>query len=256
MHAALQAALIGYGKMGKLIEEHAPHFGIRIRSRIDRHLPSGTQTHPSLSKQALEGCDIAFDFATAQGILDRVRLYVQTQIPVVIGTTGCEGEIEQIKKLVQNQNGSILYSPNFALGVALFLELISQAAHLFAPFDQYDVSCLEAHHRQKKDYPSGTAKEIEKRLLQNHPRKKKAIYQLPDGPIDREHLHIASTRAGFHPVMHEVSFDSEDGTVTIKHEARNRNDFAKGALQCATWLYGKKGFFTMNDFLQEKCACT
>lgn len=237
----MKILLIGHGKMGKLIAESAPEFGIEIAHIADSKQP--------LSAKMAQDVAVAIDFSSPQNILSRIELLLSHNIPIVIGTTGWLDAQKQAQALVQKHQGALFYSANFSMGAFLFVEVVKEAAALFSKLDHYDVGCIETHHNQKKDHPSGTARMIAEAILENMHSKKKILTELSDGAIAKDALHIASLRTGSFPGKHEVIFDGPDDTITICHTARTRNDFARGALISAQWLIGKKGFFTMKDML-------
>jgi 4-hydroxy-tetrahydrodipicolinate reductase len=237
----MKALLIGHGKMGKLIESMAGEFGIEIAGIIEYG--------DTLSKKNLHGIDVAIDFSSPDHILDRIETVSQEKIPLVIGTTGWDQDMEAAHAIIRKNTSAMLTAANFSFGVALFCKLVKYAAHLFAKFDHYDVALFEQHHRQKKDHPSGTAKNLGKIVLSEMPRKKEVITSCPHGEIDPSHLHITSLRVGHHPGEHTVIFDGPDDTIRLTHSARSRHDFARGALLGAKWIMGKSGSFTMEDLV-------
>jgi len=237
----MKALLIGHGKMGKLIESMAPEFGIEIAQIIEYG--------QTLSKKNLHGIDVAIDFSSPDHILGRIETVSQERIPLVIGTTGWDGEIESAQAIIKKNTSAMLVAPNFSFGVALFSKLVTYASHLFSKFEHYDVALFEQHHRGKKDHPSGTARALGKIVLSEMPRKKEVITTTPHGAIDPSHLQITSLRLGHHPGEHRVIFDGPDDTITLTHSARSRHDFARGALYGAKWIQGKSGSFTMEDLL-------
>lgn len=237
----MKILLIGHGKMGKMVTEIAPEFGVEIAHIVD--------SKQQLTTKMAQDVDVAIDFSSPQNILSRIETLLSHHIPIVIGTTGWHEEQKQAQALVQKHQGSLFYSANFSMGVLLFVEVVKEAAALFSKLDHYDVGCIETHHNQKKDHPSGTARMIAEAILENMQSKKKILTELPDGAIEKDALHIASLRTGSFPGKHEVIFDGPDDTITISHTARTRHDFARGALIAAQWLAGKKGFFTMKDML-------
>ena len=157
----------------------------------------------------------------------------------MIGTTGWQKDYHEVEALVKDSRIGFLYSPNFSIGVALFLQLIEKANALIRPFKQYDVAGIETHHNKKVDAPSGTAKAIEEKM--------NATLEEEIAP-----LKFSSVRVGSVPGIHTLVFDSQEDTITLTHTARSREGFASGALIAANWLHGKKGIYTLNDMLQEK----
>lgn len=226
----MKIALIGYGKMGQMVEQQAIADGHQIIARFSRQLGS-LQNRP----QDLSQADIAIDFSTAPEILKHLEICLSLGKPLIIGTTGWEELLPIARNMVEQANGSSLYSPNFSIGFYLFQQIMSYAASLFQPFHDYDASGIECHHRQKIDKPSGTAKALQQNLLQQMPR--------------LQSLDFASVRCGSMPGTHTLYFDSPVDTLTFTHQARNRLGFAKGALMAAEWLLAQKGFFSMDDMM-------
>jgi len=221
----IQVLLIGYGKMNKLIHELASEYDVNIRRTL--------KSDDHLSESVFEGIDVAIDFAAAEGILDRIQLACKMQVPLVVGTTGWNEHFDAAKTIVERLQGTLIHSANFSIGVHLYMRLMKEAARTLK---RYDVAIHEEHHNQKKDAPSGTAKELARIVLDSIPEKK-------------ETLTIASTRCGFQPGKHAVIFDGPDDTIELVHTARNRNGFARGALEAARWIQNKKGIFTIEDLL-------
>ncbi len=229
----MKIALIGYGKMGQLIEQIAPTKGHQIVAHFSRHL--GT---PQERWQDLSQADLAIDFSQGAFVLEHLKTCLSLNKPLVIGTTDWEEQLVPAKKMVEQANGSCLYASNFSIGIYLFQQIISYAASLFQSFSDYDVSGVESHHRQKLDQPSGTAKALSQNIMHHMPR--------------LEELSFSSIRCGHIPGTHTLYFDSPVDTLTFTHQARNRQGFAHGALMAAEWLLPRKGFFTMEDMMHHQ----
>jgi 4-hydroxy-tetrahydrodipicolinate reductase len=226
----MKIALIGYGKMGQLIEQLAHAKNHHIVARFSRHLGTLQERWQELAQ-----ADLAIDFSQGAFVLKHLEICLSLGKPLVIGTTDWEAQIATANKMVKEANGSCLYSPNFSIGIYLFQQIIAYAASLFQPFSDYDVSGVEYHHRQKLDHPSGTAKALSQNILHHMPR--------------LEEFSFASIRCGYIPGTHTLHFDSPVDTLTFTHQARNRQGFAHGALLAAEWLLPHKGFFTMEDMI-------
>lgn len=224
----MKIALIGYGKMGQIIEKIAINGGHSIAGRI---------TSGNWDARELEQADVCIDFTHPESVLDNVRRIAKLKKNIVIGTTGWNANLELVKSLAEEYQIGILYSPNFSVGVNLLLEILSYASTLFDAFDEYDIAGVEYHHNKKQDSPSGTALQIAKTIEDNMER--------------IQHVPFSSVRCGNIPGTHTVLFDSHCDTISIKHEARNREGFAKGAILAAEWLIGKKGFYTFTNCMQE-----
>lgn len=230
----MKIALIGYGKMGRLVEQTADAKGHQIVARFSREL--GT---PQERWQDLVKTDLVIDFSQAPLVIDHLKLCLSLNKPLVIGTTGWEEHQEKAQQMVEQANGSCLHAPNFSVGIYLFQRVVSYAASLFEPFHDYDASGVEYHHREKLDKPSGTAKALTENLL-HHMRR-------------LQNFEFSSIRCGHIPGTHTLHFDSAVDTVTLTHQARNREGFADGALMAAEWLFSRKGFFTIDDMMRDLC---
>jgi 4-hydroxy-tetrahydrodipicolinate reductase len=243
----MKIALIGYGKMGKLIEEIASNQGHEIVAIIDKKLPSST-----ITKENLKNPDVCIDFSDPKVIMDNIKTLAALNQNMIIGTTGWYEHLNEVKEIVAQSNIGFLYSPNFSIGVNIFLKIVDYAASLINHYDDYDASGFEMHHNQKSDSPSGTAKSIAQALIDRIDRKDSILYDMVNRKIEPNEVHYASVRAGSNPGAHTVIFDSPEDTITLTHEARNRTGFAKGAITAANWLLGKKGFYTIHDVLKDK----
>jgi 4-hydroxy-tetrahydrodipicolinate reductase len=228
----MKIAMIGYGKMGQLIEEIALKKEHEICAKIDSKLPTQKVT-PDLLKKA----DVCIDFSQPGDVLDHIRVAGQAKVNLVMGTTGWYEHLSIAQEMVKESGIGFLYSPNFSIGVNLFFKIVSAAAHLMNEFDDYDVAGIEYHHNEKKDAPSGTAEHLTRILLNNVARK--------------QSLQFSSVRCGSIPGTHSILFDSPADTLTLSHEARNRSGFAAGALVAADWLKNRKGFYTFDDVLKD-----
>lgn len=230
----MKLALIGYGNMGRLIHTLAEARGHSIVAIIDSKHPLNS----SASREAVTQADICLDFSTPDAILENMAILTKLKKNVVVGTTGWSQHLPEIEKMVKASSIGLLHAPNFSLGIALFLNILQQAAALLAPFQQYEVAGLEMHHSKKLDHPSGTAKAIIQQLAPHYP----------------QSIPFSSVRVGNIPGTHSVIFDSQIDTITFTHEARSREGFADGALMAAEWLQGKQGMFTLNDLLNQVSA--
>lgn len=228
----MKIALIGTGKMGKLIARLAREQADEIYVEID-------ETAAELSAQELaeklKGADAAIDFSVAQAVRKNVEACILANVPLVEGTTGWNSESENIKKIVVENNGAFVYGANFSIGVNLFYRIVNFSSELFARFEDYEAFLEEQHHSRKKDAPSGTALKL-KAIVAEH--------------IKRE-FSVASTRAGNIPGTHRVGFDGAADQILLEHAARSREGFASGALLAAKWIYGKKGFYEFTEIMDE-----
>ena len=218
--------------MGKLIARLAREQADEIYVEID-------ETAAELSAQELaeklKGADAAIDFSVAQAVRKNVEACILAGVPLVEGTTGWNSEIENIKKIVVENNGAFVYGANFSIGVNLFYRIVNFSSELFARFEDYEAFLEEQHHSRKKDAPSGTALKL-KSIVAEH--------------IKRE-FSVASTRAGNIPGTHRVGFDGAADQILLEHTARSREGFASGALLAAKWIVGKKGVFEFTEVMDE-----
>ncbi|HEX5430807.1 MAG TPA: dihydrodipicolinate reductase C-terminal domain-containing protein [Bryobacteraceae bacterium] len=215
---------MGYGKMGRLIEQLAPEYDFTVHARIDVNDDFG----------AARGADAAVEFTNPGAVLANVEALGRLGVPAVIGTTGWLGEMEHVRSSVERHNIGLVWSPNFSIGVNVFFRVVSEAARLLENEPQYGAWAWEIHHHTKKDAPSGT-------LLKLVDEMKRAGYT--------HRVDTAASRAGAHPGTHEVGFDSAADTITLRHTARSREGFARGALKAAQWIQGKRGIFKFEEVL-------
>jgi 4-hydroxy-tetrahydrodipicolinate reductase len=223
----MKIALIGYGKMGQMIEKAA--VGHEIVARI-------TSSHWDLD--AVQEADLCFEFTHPESAVENIRRLAELKKEIVIGTTGWHDQLEHVRSIVEQHQIGALYAANFSIGINLLLQIVAHASKVMNGFSEYEVAGIDYHHKQKKDSPSGTALEIGRTIAENMQRV--------------ENVPFSSIRCGSIPGTHTVLFDSPCDTIAITHEARNREGFAKGAVQAAEWLHGKKGFYTFADFMQRR----
>ena len=238
----MNIALIGYGTMGREVEQMAATRPVTIKKVFptDREIIS-------INKHTLHGVDVCVDFTSPSATLDVVQRVAGAGVNLVVGTTGWYDQIDDVAAIVRKTRTGLLYSPNFSLGMNLFMRIVGEAAKALQSFDAYDTAVHEMHHREKKDSPSGTALSIGRILLAELGRKRQLLTDPSHGTIPADMLHITSTRVGRVVGTHSVIFDSEADTIELTHRAKNRSGFALGALVAAEWLVGKKGMFTMDD---------
>lgn len=221
--------LVGYGRMGKMVESLAGEYGCQVAGIVDPLLGG-----EGIDSDRWTGADVAVDFSAPDAVMANVPALARRRINVVVGTTGWGPREPELRKIVGDAGIGVVAAPNFSTGVAVFEALVAHAATLLAP--QHDVGAFlhEAHHQAKKDAPSGTA------LLLKDAMTRAGFAR----PID-----VSSTRAGFIPGVHTVGFDGPAETITLTHSARDRTAFARGALAAAQWVKGRHGWFTMRDVL-------
>ncbi len=236
----MKIALIGYGKMGKAIEEVALDKGHEIVLKID------VQNNEDFTKENLQKADVAIEFTGPHSAYENVKKCIQSGVPVVSGSTGWLEKWNEISALCDTNNGSLVYSSNYSIGVNLFFELNKQLAKLMEPYDSYDVNMKEIHHTEKKDAPSGTAITLAEQILANLGRKNQWVNSPSSTPSD---LLITSERIDPAPGTHTVTYQSPIDTIEITHTAHNRKGFATGAVLAAEFAKNKSGIFTMKEVL-------
>jgi 4-hydroxy-tetrahydrodipicolinate reductase len=236
----MKIALIGYGKMGKAIEEIAVIKGHEIILKIN------DENLFEMNAINLQKCDVAIEFTNPESAVENMRTCITAGIPVVCGSTGWVAQENEIKQYCTEYNGTLLYSSNFSIGVNIFFEINRQLAVLMAQQKGYDVSIEETHHTQKKDAPSGTAISIAQQIISE--RSDKSNWTLNSPGIDE--ILIKSKRIDPAPGTHRVKYISEIDDIEIVHTAHSRKGFAAGALTAAEFIVGKKGIFNMADVLE------
>ncbi len=229
----MKIALIGYGAMGRLIESLLVEKGHSVCITVDEDFAHFGA--PDLATE-LEGAEAAIDFSASAAAMRNVEACMKAGVPMVEGTTGWNENLDQVRRLVAEADGSFVYGANFSIGVNLFYKIADFAAELFAKFPEYQVFIEEQHHSRKKDAPSGTALKI-KEVVSKH-------VEVGD---------IAATRAGNIPGTHRVGFDGPADQILLTHTARSREGFALGAIMAAEWVVHKKGFFDFSEVMDEIC---
>lgn len=235
----MNIALVGYGKLGKAIEQIALEKGHTISLIIT------SKNSEDFNTQNLKNIDVAIECTNPEAAVPNILNCIQHQIPVVCGSTGWLDNLPKIIEACEQQNGSFLYASNFSIGVNLFFAINSFAAKLMAN-KGYNVGVKEVHHTQKKDAPSGTAITIAEQIMQQQQHFTKWINSSSNHPNE---LSIISERVDPAPGTHIVTYDSSVDSLKLIHTAHNRQGFAQGALLAAEYIYNKKGIFTMNDVL-------
>jgi 4-hydroxy-tetrahydrodipicolinate reductase len=249
--------------MGRLIEKRAAEKGHKIAAVIDpaagkTESALGTaifKTAGSLEKErgGLNTC-VAIDFTYPDAAVRNIESFAERRIPLVIGTTGWHDQLNGVTALIERTGSSLLWASNFSLGVNLFYRMAAYCAALIEPYNEYDVGGFEAHHNQKADSPSGTAKTMMELTLKNMKRKSKVAWDKLDRPPAANEIHFSSLRLGSVPGTHALLFDSPADSIEIKHTVRSRDGLVSGAILAAEWLdkntkNGRRGVFTMEDVL-------
>jgi 4-hydroxy-tetrahydrodipicolinate reductase len=219
-----ELAIVGYGKMGRLIEQLAPEYGFHVNLKLDEF---NNANYEGLTAENFRGVDAAIDFSIPSAVVANVEGISALGINIVVGTTGWLGDLDKVRSIVEKNGTALVWSPNYSIGVNAFFRLVTEAAKLLSNQPEYGAWAYEVHHITKKDAPSGT-------LLKLVDEMKKAGYG--------RNIDVSSNRAGAHPGTHEIGFDSAADTITLRHTARSREGFARGALKAAQWVVGKKGF--------------
>lgn len=238
----MRIAIIGYGKMGRTIEELALNKGHEIAIKID------SSNHHNLNAEILNDIDVAIEFSNPDAAIKNISICLESGIPMVSGTTGWLENFSQIQQLCDQKKGAFFYASNFSVGVNVFFALNQKLAELMNRFPSYKVSMEEIHHTQKLDAPSGTAISLAQDII-NLSANLNAYTIDPDNK-KTDHLFIDSVREGQVPGTHLVNYHSSIDSIEIKHTAHSRIGFASGALLAAEWILGKKGMFSMKDLLE------
>jgi 4-hydroxy-tetrahydrodipicolinate reductase len=234
----INLALLGYGKMGKLLAQLAPQRGFEVRLVMDIDVNAQSR---GITREKFKDVDVCVDFTTPDSVVENVHRVAALGVNLVVGTTGWQKHHAEVRKVIEQAGVGMVYAANFSIGVNLFYRLARAAAEIFAPFPMYDPFITESHHKMKKDAPSGTANEISR--------------QIQPYFADRD-IPMASVRAGYIPGTHELAFDSEADTVVLRHTARGRQGFAEGALCAARWVMGKKGFYSFAEVLELEAGAS
>jgi 4-hydroxy-tetrahydrodipicolinate reductase len=227
----MKIALVGYGKMGRLIDQLAPEFSIEVGPKLDEYNNANSE---GFTKENFQGVDAAIEFSTPHTVVENVKRLASLGVNVVVGTTGWAKDQDVVRQTVEANNIGLVWSPNFSVGVQVFFRLVSEAARLLKDQPEYGAWAWEIHHDTKADAPSGT-------LLKLVGDMKQAGYT--------RNIDTGSNRAGRHPGTHEIGFDSQSDTITLRHSARSREGFARGALKAAQWIKGKRGMYEFGETL-------
>jgi 4-hydroxy-tetrahydrodipicolinate reductase len=242
----MDLALVGTGQMGQAVAEVAPDRGHAIVSEFDVDRPFG-----EASPSALNGAEVAVDFSLPSLALSHIRTYCEWGLPAVVGTTGWYDELDTVEALVDTHEASLLYAPNFSMGVAVVRQALNGILPLLDQLDDYDPFVQEMHHTRKVDSPSGTAQMLGDLVVEGLERKDHVEPETQHERIDPSAVHVTSTRAGTVYGEHTVGFDGPYDQITVGHQAKNRRGFAAGAVRAAEWLADRRGLFTLDDMLAD-----
>jgi 4-hydroxy-tetrahydrodipicolinate reductase len=234
----VRMALLGYGKMGRLVESIAVREGWEVEPKLDIGDNAGGS---GITPASMEGVDVAIEFSQPEAVLPNIEAAARLGINMVVGTTGWSDQRSKVEGTVRESGIGLIYGANFSLGMNLFFEIVSHAARVVGMIPQYDAYISEEHHRAKKDAPSGTALNLLD-MMRPH--------------LSNPNLSIASIRAGSIPGTHVIGFDSAADTILLEHRARSRQGFAEGAVLAARWIKGKKGFYDFRQVFREIVGLT
>ena len=227
----MRILLVGYGRMGRLVGELAPQYECEVAGIVD---PQSASQSATLDDERLREIDVAIDFSLPEAVPVNLPAIARLGLNAVVGTTGWRSQEPALRKIVADSGIGVVAAPNFSAGVVMFEAIVARAAGLAAAQPEFGAWLHETHHAMKKDAPSGTALLLKSAMERaGYPR-----------PID-----VSSTRAGYVPGIHTIGFDGPAESITLSHSARDRSAFARGALQAARWVAGKRGWFTMHDVL-------
>lgn len=236
----MNIALIGYGKMGKTIEQVAVERGHLVKLKIDLH------NLDDFNQKNFENIDAAIEFTGPHTAYNNIIKCIELGKPIVSGSTGWLNQLTDVESACNDKQGSFIYASNFSVGVNIFFEVNKKLAEMMKGKDQYDVAIKEIHHTQKKDAPSGTAITLAEHILSNNTSKSTWVN---DTPTSKNQLFIKSERIDPYPGLHEVTYSSSIDEIKIIHNAHSRDGFALGAVLAAEYIAERKGIFTMKDVL-------
>jgi len=242
----MKIALIGYGKMGKTIEQAIQEYNKDAAEEVEVVLKFNRNNFHEFRAETILQADVAIEFTSPATAVYSINTCIKANVPVVVGTTGWYDQLPEVIAYAKSKNAALLYAPNFSIGVNIFFELNKKLAEIMAKQKQYAVSVAETHHTEKLDAPSGTAIKLAEQIIKRNPEKTSWVNE---GSEEKEKLEIFSHRIPEVPGTHQVIYNSEEDEIMISHKAHSRKGFAKGALQAALWLKGRSGVFTMKDVL-------
>jgi 4-hydroxy-tetrahydrodipicolinate reductase len=227
----MRIVLVGYGRMGRLVGSLAGQYDCEVAGIVDPESPANSV---NLDDERLRDVDVAVDFSLPEAVPVNLPAIARLGLNVVVGTTGWGRHEQELRRIVADSGIGVVTAPNFSVGMVMFEAIVARAAALAATQPEYGAWLHEAHHAMKKDAPSGTALLLKSAM-------ESAGYERP--------IDVSSTRAGHFPGVHTIGFDGPAESITLSHGARDRSAFARGALQAARWVHGKRGWFTMHDVL-------
>lgn len=237
----IDLAIVGYGKMGKMIESIAPLNEFNISGIYDVINP--------VKEHLKESTEVAIEFSTPASVIENVEYLSSRGIDIVCGTTGWYNKANIVKEIIKKNGTGFIYASNFSVGVNIFFQIVKYAASIIDKYEQYDINLTETHHTQKLDKPSGTAIRTAEYIMDNIKRKDKFVSDLVDAA--QNEINILSKRIENVVGRHEVEFASESDSITLIHNANSRSGFAEGALLAAKYIKGKKGFYKFEDIFNN-----
>jgi len=250
----MKIALIGYGKMGKMVEKAALAKGHKISVIVDPFADDAkVKIAKSIEEADFTSVNAAIEFTQPDTAADNILALAKKKIPTVVGTTNWHVHLNKISRAIEKAESSLIWASNFSIGVNMFYRIAWYAAELANNFPEYDIGGFEIHHNKKIDSPSGTAKILVEGVLSRINRKKKVIWETMNREPEAKELHFPSLRMGNVPGTHSLFFDSQADTIEITHTARSREGFATGAILAAEWLTAEEryGVFTIDDMMND-----
>lgn len=238
----MKIALVGYGKMGHMIEQCAKRAGHEVVATIDVLAEDASVKVPAGDGEAVaravksSGAEGIIEFSHPSAVMGNIKALLPLGIPLVVGTTGWNDKKAEVSELASSTGGTIMTSANFSIGVNMFYKIVEEAAKIMAEYSEYDVATWEAHHNQKADSPSGTALEIARHIMAGNKNKTEMVTDAFHERPKANQLHVSSTRCGNIPGTHKVFFDGTADTIELTHTARSREGFASGAVEAVVRL--------------------
>ena len=238
----MKIALLGYGKMGKMVEQLLYRDGHEVILKVN------STNRQAITAEQLKGADAVIEFSSPHSVINNIKLCLEAGVPLVVGTTGWQDHLPVVKQWCLEKNGSLVYASNFSVGVNIFFNINRRLAALMKSREEYGVKITETHHTEKKDAPSGTAISIANDILSESPLKTSWVNHESDNSSE---LIILSRREENVIGIHAIEYFSAVDKIEIKHEAFSREGFARGAILAAQWLMGKRGFFEFSEILDK-----
>ncbi|MCK4516189.1 MAG: 4-hydroxy-tetrahydrodipicolinate reductase [Spirochaetaceae bacterium] len=248
----MRIAIVGYGRMGHEVEQALMARGHTISAIVEPTSMTGApaDVYGEVSGRSLAGCNVAIEFSLGEAVVSNAKAYAETGCPAVVGTTGWQHQLDEVRAAVETSEIGFVYGSNFSIGAHIFFAVSRYAASLVRNIEDYDLLIHEMHHKQKKDSPSGTALTLAQSVLDVVPRKRRIETGRLDRAPEPDELHVSSSRVGSVPGTHTLIMDSAADTIEVRHQARSRGGFALGAVLAAEWIIGKSGLYSVESFVQ------